>query len=176
MKNKKIIYITSGIVALSLSGYLIFNQWNKENLTIEEKSVVPQAGVVIPVIEVDEKRTEPIEIEFPSSMSEYAVQNAIHGMSHQKVKAEDKWGFIPMTHDRINRLIEVVETSSNNYISATVYLDILNRWSNNDFSRVDKDHNAIWDLQEGVVGRATGVFTFEEEKEFIKEHFKIENE
>ncbi len=178
MKNKKISIIALGIVVLGLSAYLIFNQWNKKSVTIEEKpnglNLEDGDGVVIPVIEIHEERTMTVEEEFPSSMEEYGVQNAIHGMSHQKVIAESKWGFIPMTHERISRLIVVVE--ENKYISAPVYLDILNRWSNNDFSRVDEDHNAIWDLQEGNVGRATGIFTFEEEKEFIEEHFNIENE
>ncbi|AMQ05897.1 DUF6241 domain-containing protein [Sporosarcina psychrophila] len=174
MKYKKTILITSGIVALSLSAYLVFNQWNKGSVTIEEKPSGPKAGVVIPVIEIDEKRTIPVEEEFPTSMEEYGIQEALHGMSHQKVAAEDKWGFLPMTQDRVQRLIEVVE--ANKYISVPVYLDILNRWANNDFSRADKDHNAIWDLQEGNVGKASGLLSIEEERAFIKKYFKIENE
>ncbi|MBO0601455.1 hypothetical protein I2483_07260 [Sporosarcina sp. E16_3] len=176
MKFKKTILITTGIVALGLSAYLVFNQWNKGSVTIEEKPGVPKAGVVIPVIEIDEKRTIPVEEEFLLSMEEYGVQDAIHGMSHQKVRADDKWGFIPLTQDRVQRLIEVVEANDNNYISAPVYLDILNRWANNDFSRADKDHNAIWDLQEGNVGKASGLLSIEEERTFIKKHFKIEYE
>ena len=176
MKNKKVALIASGIVVLSLSAYLIFNQWNKDSLTIKEKPVVQKAGVVIPVIEIDEERTMSIEEEFPTTMSEYAVQDAIHGMSHQKVHAEDKWGFLPMTQERVQRLIEVVSTFSNNYNSATVYLEILNRWSNNDFTRADKDHNAIWDLQEGNIGKASGLLSIEEERAFIKKYFKVENE
>lgn len=174
MNNKKLILITSGIVVLSLSAYFIFNPWNKESVTIEEKPGVPKAGVVIPVIEIDEKRKIPVTEEFPSSMEEYGVQEAIHAMSHQKVKAEDKWGFLPMTQVRINRLIEVVE--ANNYISGIVYLDILNRWLSSDFTRADKDHNVIWDLQEGSIGKASRVLSANEERKFIKEHFKIENE
>ncbi|MBO0587167.1 DUF6241 domain-containing protein [Sporosarcina sp. E16_8] len=174
MKYKKTLLIALGIVALCLSAYLIFNQWNKESVTIEEKPAVPKAGVVIPVIEIDEKRKIPVEEEFPTSMEEYGIQEAIHGMSHQKVSAEDKWGFIPMTQDRVARLIEVVE--ANKYVSAPVYLDILNRWASNDFTRADKDHNAIWDLQEGNIGKASGLLSIEEERAFIKKHFKIENE
>ena len=57
-----------------------------------------------------------IEEEFPSSMEEYGVQDAIHGMCHQKVRAEDQWGFIPLTQDRVKRLIDVVEENENNYM------------------------------------------------------------
>ncbi len=168
--------IASSIVALSLSAYLIFNQWNKGSVTIEEKPIAPKAGIVIPVIEIDEERTMSIEQEFPSSMPEYVVQDAIHGMSHQKVHAEDKWGFLPMTQDRINRLIVVVEENRGKYGEAKLYLEILYRWADNDFSRADKDHNSIWKLQLGTVGKASGLLSIEEERAFIKKHFKIENE
>lgn len=161
---------------LSISAYIIFNLSNKDSVTIEEKPIEPNSGVVVPVIEIDEKRTISIEVEFPSDTSEFAVQNAIHGMSHQKVKAADKWGFLPMTQDRIERLIVVVEENSSEYEESKLYLDILNRWLNHDFSRADKDHNAIWRLQQGTIGKATGLLTIEEEKAFIKKHFNIKVE
>ncbi len=177
MKYKKTILIASSIVALSLSAYLIFNQWNKESITIEEKPVASKAGVVIPVIEINEVRTEPIGKELPFSMTELDVQIAIHGMSHQKIRAsnDDKWDLLLMTPERIERLIVVVEANNVKYRkNVDTYLDILNRWKNNDFSRVDLDHNAVWKMQDGTWGKAIGIFTFEEEKEFIKEHFNIE--
>ncbi len=130
----------------------------------------------MPVINIEEKRKIPVEIEFPFTMQEFDIQVAIHGMSHQKVKASDKWGFLPMTQDRIERLIEVVEENESSYENAKTYLNILNRWSNNDFSQSDLDHNLIWKMQNGTVGRATGILTYEEEKEFIKKHYKIEIE
>ncbi len=83
-------------------------------------------------------------------------------------------GFPSYDQERIERLIEVVELNKDKYEHDELYLQILNRWKNNDFSQADKDHNAIWTLQGGNVGRATGVLTFEEEKEFIKKHYNIE--
>ena len=78
-----------------------------------------------------------------------------------------------MTQERIERLIEVVEGNKSSYNDSKLYLEILNRWADNDFSRADKDHNAVWSLQGGNVGRAKGIISFEEEKDFIKEHYKI---
>ena len=53
--------ITLSIVALSLSAYLLFNQWNEESVIIEEKPngliLEDDDGVVIPVIVIDEERT-----------------------------------------------------------------------------------------------------------------------
>ena len=39
-------------------------------------------------------------------MTEEQVQDAIHQMSHQKVRAEKKWGFIPLTRERVDRSIK----------------------------------------------------------------------
>jgi hypothetical protein len=184
MKNKKTIIIASGIILFGLIAYFVFNQLSKSNVTIQEKNVVPkvveggseskEAGAEIPVIEIDEVRKMSIEEEMPFSMEEYTVQDLIHGMSHQKIRADDKWGFLPMTQERVSRLIVVVEANNLKYDDSDLYLKILNRWLNNDFSRVDLDHNAIWELQGGNVGRATGILTVEEEKAFIKKNFNTQ--
>ncbi|WP_338471846.1 DUF6241 domain-containing protein [Niallia sp. XMNu-256] len=122
-------------------------------------------------IEIQEVRNESIETELPDNMTEGKVQNVIHQMSHQKVRAEEKWGFIPLTMERVNRLIEVV--NANQYEHEGVYLDILKRWKNNNFSHVDTDHNAVWSLQNGTVGKATGILTVEEEQQFIAKYYSI---
>lgn len=109
--------------------------------------------------------------EFPEDMSENAVQQALHMMAHQKVKADKKWGAMLITAVRINRLIEVVEINSAEYHDSSLYLEILYSWKEGNFSRVDQDHNAIWELQGGTVGRATGILTQAEEQEYIEENF-----
>ncbi|WP_199880701.1 DUF6241 domain-containing protein [Bacillus massiliglaciei] len=55
-------------------------------------------------------------------MSEDALRNALHGMSHQKIKANDKWGFIPLTEERVDRLKAVTEAGM--YKEKNVYLGI----------------------------------------------------
>jgi hypothetical protein len=105
-------------------------------------------------------------------MSESGVQYAIHHMSHQKVVADKKWGAIPLTAERVKRLLEVVQNKRSVYKNGRVYEEILIRWSNNDFSKADEDHNVIWKLQNGDVGRATGLLSSEEEQKFIEKHFK----
>nr|WP_239585879.1 DUF6241 domain-containing protein [Bacillus mesophilus] len=92
-------------------------------------------------------------------------------MSHQKVKADEKWGTIRITPERISRLIQIVELHKSELNHADLYLRILTRWANDDFSQADKDHNAIWKLQNGNIGEATRVLTPQEEQKFIKKHF-----
>lgn len=115
-----------------------------------------------------------LEKEFPSVISEYAVQDAIHKMSHQKIKAEDgkKWGSLQITDERIARLIEVVKHNQGRYEDPQLYLNILERWQAGDFSQADEDHNDIWNLQGGTVGKATGVLSEKEEAEYVKRNFE----
>ncbi|WP_078548811.1 DUF6241 domain-containing protein [Litchfieldia alkalitelluris] len=109
---------------------------------------------------------------FKDTMSESAVQHAIHQMSHQKVKADKKWGAIQLTNERVLRLTEVVEQNKSKYRHDSIYLDILTRWAKGDFSQVDKDHNKIWQLQGGNVGRATGILSTKQEQQFIERNFR----
>lgn len=142
----------------------------KPTLAVKEETA-PKGNKVI---EVSEKNKRNVEEEFPMDIDEYSVQEAIHNMSHQKVVAEDKWGFLPLTEERVNRLITIIESNNTKYESAALYLDILKRWGQNDYSKVDQDHNSIWNLQGGNVGKATGILSAEEEKTFIEKHYNIE--
>lgn len=171
---KKVLLIIGGsIVIIGFISFYVFNTLTKDTVTIKETTLEnkPDGGKIIEILE---KEAIPVEQEFPDSINESAVRQAIHGMSHQKVEAEDKWGFMPLTAERVHRLIKVVGINEVGYKSAGLYLDILNRWSNNDFSQVDNDHNAIWELQNGNIGEATGILSVEEEREFIEEHFNVE--
>ncbi|CEG25952.1 DUF6241 domain-containing protein [Bacillus sp. B-jedd] len=108
---------------------------------------------------------------FSDDMKEYAVQDAIHFMSHQKVKANEKWGSLQLTEERVDRLIDIIEKNKGEYKHDQLYLDILYRWKEGDFSKADEDHNAIWDLKGGTIGKATGVLSPQEEERYIEKNF-----
>ncbi|MFC0014228.1 MULTISPECIES: DUF6241 domain-containing protein [Allobacillus] len=102
-----------------------------------------------------------------SELSEAYYQEYIHGMSHQKVKANKKWGFYLITEERIEWLLNGLdETGINN---EDIYRDILTRWSNGDFSQADEDHNTIWRMQNGTVGEAYGILSEAEEAAYIEQ-------
>nr|WP_238482656.1 DUF6241 domain-containing protein [Lederbergia galactosidilytica] len=88
-------------------------------------------------------------------------------MSHQKIIADEKWGFYEITPERIDWLLHGLKQTD--FKSASLYKDILERWKEGDFSKVDKDHNAIWQLQGGTIGKATGILSPEEEETFLQE-------
>ena len=101
-------------------------------------------------------------------LTEEHYQEYIHGMSHQKVKANEKWGFYLITQERIEWLLdglENVDFGSNE----TIYQDILSRWAEGDFTQADQDHNKIWRMQGGTVGEAYGILSEEEEQAYIQQ-------
>ncbi len=104
--------------------------------------------------------------------SEGAVQHALHHMSHQKVQADEKWGALQLTPERVQRLMQVVESDREKYDHESVYLSILERWDQGDFSKAVHDHNAIWRLQNGNTGMATRLLNTEEEQEYIENNFQ----
>jgi hypothetical protein len=109
--------------------------------------------------------------EISLDMSEDEVQNAIHHMSHQKVKADKKWGELQITPERIEQLLEVVTANESKFDHSSMYLEILNRWKDNDFSSAVTDHNKMWKLQDGSIGKARRLLTQAEEQKYIDKNF-----
>ncbi|MEQ2468014.1 DUF6241 domain-containing protein [Niallia sp. CLA-SR-H024] len=91
-------------------------------------------------------------------------------MTHQKVRADEKWGAVQMTAERIDMLYNIVKYST--YENKDTLLGILSKWKAGDFRTADEDHNALWRLQDGTIGKATGILSEEEEQEFIEKTFK----
>lgn len=106
------------------------------------------------------------QIKTIDELTDADYQEYIHGMSHQKVKADEKWGFYQINPERINWLLEGLNILELHH--KDVYSFILEKWAKGDFSSVDDDHNTIWELQGGTIGKATGVLTVEEEEAYIK--------
>ena len=179
MKRKRKLIGVSILTIIFASGIGIYYMGQLPNKPTEEEIAKAkeeiELGFKATEKELVEKHGEVINdvnVRFPDDMTELEMKNAIHGLSHQKVKSEDnaKWGYIRMTEERVNRLLEVAKLNEKKWeLNGELYVDILARWSRGDFSRADIDHNAIWVIQGGNVGRATGLLSPWEEKKFIEE-------
>lgn len=104
-----------------------------------------------------------------SNSTEDDVLAVMHMMTHQKIIANDKWGAILMTADNLETVHAILEPS--NFSKKKELLNIIIRWKAGDFSSVDHDHNTIWRLQGGTIGKAQGIMTAEEERWFIIHNF-----
>ncbi|WP_026565781.1 DUF6241 domain-containing protein [Bacillus sp. UNC41MFS5] len=113
------------------------------------------------------------DIGINDSSSQDAVIEVMHKMTHQKVKAKEKWGAIPMISDTINQVYTIVENSE--FEQKDDLLAILDKWKKGTFSEVDDDHNYFWTYQGGTVGKAYGILSKAEEETFILNNFKEED-
>jgi Family of unknown function (DUF6241) len=114
--------------------------------------------------------SNPFEENVKTPLSENLVQQYIHAMSHQKVKAEEKWSFFKITEERIDFLLNQLEV--NNYEHDGLYREILTSWKQGDFSDAAGQHNAVWELQDGSIGEASGVLSPEAEEAFLQKQNK----
>ncbi|WP_456273111.1 DUF6241 domain-containing protein [Bacillus sp. AK031] len=103
---------------------------------------------------------------FLSPLNEGIIQQYIHAMSHQKVEADKKWSFYRMTDERILYLLG--ELDKGDYKHEQIYRDILIKWHEGNFSEADHDHNEIWTMLGGTVGRAEGLLSNEEEQAYLR--------
>ncbi|MBY0095672.1 DUF6241 domain-containing protein [Mesobacillus maritimus] len=112
-------------------------------------------------------------IEYDTGLSktsnEAEVIAVMHKMTHQKVRAEEKIGAIPMVEDTINQVHDIISNST--FKNKEKMLEIAEKWKNGWFDTINLDHNFFWELQGGTVGKAYGVLSSEEEKVFIKNNF-----
>jgi len=125
------------------------------------------------IIELKDETKEDIEKHMPDDLTDMEIAGFLHRMSHAKVEADEKWGYEPMTVERIVRLIDVIEANKDNIKHSGTYLRILEKWRYNDFSSVQNDHNSVWEIQNGTIGRATGILSHEEEMEYIQRYYDV---
>lgn len=149
-------------------GYIKFTEQIEKPAPEKERAIVENAGVPL-----ENKIVTKEELLYPDNLIEHKVNEAIHSMSHQKVKAESQWGREQITQAKVDRLLEISKES--NYKFKELYVSILERWSKGDFSHAVEDHNAIWEMQGGDdstnSGRATRLLSPEEEEQYIEQFF-----
>ncbi|MBO9128950.1 DUF6241 domain-containing protein [Bacillus sp. 165] len=166
MGEKKSIQISMAVVSILGITTLCFLYWAQ---------IVQKVQNVVQLFQEEQTAAQeekaPIETGFSQDIYKYTdkdIQVTLNKMSHQKVAAGEKWGFIAITSERVDSLIEMIETRKNELQNENFYLEILKRWKKNDFSKAVNDHNIIWEMQNGNIGKATKLLNPEEEQQYIK--------
>lgn len=142
MKNKKLIFGAMALVIMLLTGGYHFVQALTQS-------------------EIDRVDT---------SMSEADMQKHIHHLAHNIVEADQKWGHLDMTVGNVENLLEIAKANKETYAHAEQYINILTPWLDGDFRNGVYAHNFIWDLQGGTVGKATGLMSQDEIKNYMETH------
>lgn len=157
------IVLTAGII------YFIYTNYGNTAGNEEAESSVDPDGEIQRLLETD-KKIEFDETETEEGKpSEWKFSDDIHKMTHQKVKAQVKWGSLEITEERINNMLTTAEESVYQY--KDFYIETLSAWQRGDFTNAVQVHNVIWKSQDGSIGIATGLLTEREEMEYKAQHF-----
>lgn len=117
------------------------------------------------------KEPELTTIEADEVNSEDDIIHILHEMTHQKVKAKEKWGAVAMTKENVEAMFSMVKDKKDDLDHYDLYIGMLKDWKRSDFSKADKQHNQLWKLEDGTIGKAEGLLNKEKEKAYIKDHF-----
>jgi len=163
------------VVAACVFIFIVITDFSKatkshetETTSVEEKKeLIKKAGSDAENNEQQDESSFNHTIE-QEEMTDAKFMDYIHKMSHQKIHAEEKWGLIEITEERIDWLLESVTITKENLKHEEVYEQILTRWANGDFSHAVEDHNTIWELQGGTIGKAKRLLSEEEEAAYLE--------
>ncbi len=88
-----------------------------------------------------------------TTSTEEEVISAMHSMTHQKVKACEGKGAIPMSKKNAEKVRNIL--NGNDFKNKEELVAITERWANRDFSKILEEHNYFIKLQGGKIGEAT---------------------
>ncbi len=171
---KKNILIGIGLLIIVFTAvYISFDKRSSETMSDISVSPQDQAEAKAELDKRFEASTSQGEMPKYEKESEIQLLQEVHGMTHQKVAAEEKWGSIEITKDKVLKLYEVVENKQfeDNDIQ-TMILDTIEPWTHGDFSNAVRAHNNIWDYLDGNVGKASRLLTPVEEQRFIEKNLR----
>ncbi|MFP3126263.1 DUF6241 domain-containing protein [Ectobacillus funiculus] len=157
------IMVSIGLLAGSAYGAFYFiSNWEVKNVTVptEDKAEVEDVNPT-------ELRVQDVVDTQSEEVTDTEVQHLLHGMTHQKVVANEKWTFTIMSPKNIKSTIGIVERNKDHLTHYNFYIEALKRWEQGDFSNCVEVHNQVWEWEGGNVGKATRLATTEEEKSYL---------
>lgn len=83
------------------------------------------------------------------------IINMMHDMANTLIIAEDNkiWNTVPITKESVSKLLNML-MSSENFEEKLTFTTIAQNWQKRDFNNIINDHNTVWILLDGTIGRA----------------------
>lgn len=84
-----------------------------------------------------------------------AIVIRIHEMANSLILAEDNkiWGKVKVNKDSISELLKMLNTSKA-FEEKDTFIAIAKKWQKGDFSTIVDDHNMVWKILKGTIGKA----------------------
>lgn len=168
MKLTKLGKVVFGTIGTMIVGGMILVGCNDDNEKTKEKAEDMQPEELV----VETFKDDEVEVPNYADFSEHELAKEIHGMTHQKVKASEKWHYSQITEQKVNAVYDEIKNRNFEDPELKEILLQIEPWLNGNFDNVVEVHNDVWNWQGGTIGKATGKLSPEEEKEFIIEHYK----
>lgn len=173
--TKTLLISITSIVILTLGlAYWFISDINAnltgENDSTEASSTESTEEGIDPERYIDEGSNSTANDDIPS---EQHFMNTLHGMTHQKVHADEKWTLVEMTDVRIDDMLAVLDQvkGTGEYEHYDLYEQALTKWKNGNFENAVYVHNELWSLNNGSVGKASRLLSADEEQAFVNEHY-----
>ena len=87
--------------------------------------------------------------------SETDIYKELHSMANTEIVADEIWGEIEITDEKVDALI--TEISDSSFTDKDILLEMLNNWKKRNFTNAVEEHNYLWDQLGGTVGEAYGL-------------------
>ncbi|MCD7035091.1 DUF6241 domain-containing protein [Metabacillus sp. GX 13764] len=157
----KTIWIIAGAVVLCAGLYF--------GVTHFMTSKNEKAGAQADKATAENASSTPSVLGLNASSSEEDVIDVMHKMSHQKIKADQKWGAAVLSQKNAAEVYALINNS--HFKDKSDLLEIAERWKNRDFNSAVSDHNYFWKKLKGTIGKAYGKLSAEEEHTYcVKEY------
>lgn len=158
--------ILGGILAISLIFSYIFYDANIEpEITEPEKYTdldPEEAEEVMKILDENERDIfwgyridefmHSIDENEQIELSQRNIYDIMHQMANTLIIADDIWGYIRITPDRIDYLEDYIAQSD--FDDKNIMLGILERWKDGDFSKGVSEHDYFWRKLDGTIGKA----------------------
>ncbi|MYL62168.1 hypothetical protein GLW07_02240 [Bacillus hwajinpoensis] len=175
--TKKILISIISIVLLTLGiGYWFISDMNTSLLEEKDVSEASDEGSAEASDGIDQERyidegsNSTANEDIPS---EQHFMNTLHGMTHQKVYAEEKWTLVEMTDARIDDMLTILDQveGTGEYEHYDLYEQALTKWKHGNYENAVYVHNELWSLKNGSIGKASRLLSADEEQAFVEEHY-----
>ncbi|WP_058306447.1 DUF6241 domain-containing protein [Gracilibacillus massiliensis] len=183
MKNKMlgiigwIVALGLGIAVIGFAIFIIFALVSENSADEASQDETNEKEVTESVADKESKQQdqesiqeEVQEVDEEKILSENSFMNTLHKMTHQKIHAEEKWGAVEITQDRIDLMLNIAKDST--FTHRDFYMQALTAWQTGNFSNAVEVHNYIWERQNGTIGRASRLLTEEEEQQYVEKYFE----
>ena len=141
--RKKILTDGAFILAFILSVvYLVFTikGWDIKDIISKDKTPIGM-----------EKHTGSVRMYTNLEVADY-----MHQLANSLIIAEDDeiWGVKPMTKNNIEKAFKMA-TNAPSSEHNKIMLKIISNWQKCDFSNIVEDHNVVWKMLGGTIGKAS---------------------